>query len=153
MKHFFALLLVLLILGTSRAQNKKEGLIRFTLVDPLAVLTYYETNKLDSCKLYIFKTDRLVKTINISNLLHNHNDFDKMLHHEISVTEGSYNVVIENLNSSLILVTNVKVERKKISFLPINFNDLNKIKKQANSFMILDMQKLFDKYINHKEYY
>ena len=141
-----SIILILIISNTAFGQDKIDGKVRTILVNPSEALSFIETNNLDSCFMYIYKGNQIIKTINISRLLNEHKPLEEKLFHDYYLENGTYIAFIENLFTLPILITDINVRKGKICFVPIDFDQIIKIKDTIPEIIILNYQTILTEY-------
>jgi hypothetical protein len=96
----------------------------------------------DSCFLLIFQGDEIKEKIDLLELKSKRNNDDIVLFEKI-IPPGDYIVIIENLISKLIIINNLDVKPKLITFLPLNYSDLITGESPSNAIIVKDAKKIF----------
>ena len=144
------LIILLIISNAVFGQEKTDGKVRAILIDPVNALSFIENNRQDSCFMYIYKGDQIVKTINISRLLIEDESLEVKLFHDFYLENGTYFAYIENLFILPILITDINVRKGKMSFIPINFNHIVKTKNIRPNIIVWNYQKILIEYMDKK---
>ena len=96
----------------------------------------------DSCCLLIFQGDEIKERIDLLELKSKLINDDIVLI-EKTIAHGDYIVIIEGLISKTIIINNLNIKPKVITFLPINYSDLITGESQSNAIIVKDAKKLF----------
>jgi len=101
--------------------DKNEGKVRIILTE----FGQYNLTE-DTCIMSIYQKEKLIKKINLSELLTHKSD--ENIFNDFYINEETYTVLIENLAKVPVLFVNVNIKKNKMNFLPINVKELQSIK-------------------------
>ena len=144
---FFFQFNVILLLG----QNKIDGKLAFS-IDNLDSLSQ---KAIGICMGYVFFEDEIVAQINIDSLLsrntseYNNRDY---IHYYLYLPENHYTMIIEGFYSYPIIITELKIRKKKMSFLSLDFNEIGRIKVNKPHAVVLDYSKEMEKQLKKIEW-
>ena len=124
------------------AQSKKNGKLR------VIINTNIISRMGDSCSLSIYEGSQVIKYINLIQLRDEIYQSDTLLFIDIIIPEGNYNVIIDQLLAKPILLVNLKVKKKKLSWLPLDYQDLVTDTLPAKSIVVKDVNRIIPKYMN-----
>ena len=142
MIKFKNIILILLILnGTNTiGQLKINSKLRIIINHELIL------NVHDSCYLLIFQNDQLKEKIDLVKLKSEDlNNTDNVFIDKI-IPAGNYIAIIEGLIVKSILITNLNIKQKVITWLPLRYSDLIFSDSPSANFIVKDAKKLFENY-------
>ncbi len=93
-------------------QNIKDGLLNISISNSKGVFN-------DSSKLYIYKVENIYKLIGFENFVYN-SGVEQFIYKSY-ICSGIYDILIINYHKLPILYKNIKINKKRITFLLIDY--------------------------------
>ncbi len=136
------IILILLILFGTKAIGQSK------IISKLRIIINHEliSNVHDSCYLLIFQSDQLKEKIDLLKLKSEDlNNKDNIFIDKI-IPSGNYIAIIEGLSVKSIVITNLYIKQKVITWLPLKYSDLIFSDSISANFIVKDAKKLFENY-------
>lgn len=140
MKFQFLFFIIIGITSLAFSQKKDEGKVKIILVNSDKI-NFYE----DTCFMYVYLEDSMIKKINLSRILFPKKENDRPTI-DLWIKNGNYSALIINMFSYPIIITNVKVKKKAICYFPIDYNELKETSNSQQKVLIKEYNKLLKKY-------
>jgi len=130
---------ILLIAMNLHAQKSDQGKLRVIYKD------FHVSSLSDSCKMFILNGEKIIYSLDIKKYLQTQSQSKTTFLDEI-FTSGDYYAIIENLFNKPLLITNISINKKLITFLPLDYTKLEENSIDLNSFYVRDAKLLMEDY-------